>query len=177
MRIIAGTLRGHTFDSPGSQRTHPMSDKMRGAVFNVLGDISGLTVLDAFAGSGALGLEALSRGAGRVLFIDSDATAQKVINYNLRKLGLGTAAQLARTTVQTWSKSNPALQFDLVLADPPYDDPQSATIMQLTGHLKPKGVLVLSWPGKTAVPELGSLALVSNKNYNDSQLIFYRHAE
>ena len=72
MRIIAGYLGGRQFNSPRSNRTHPMSDKARGGLFNALGDISGLTVLDAFAGSGALSFEAISRGAESVIAVDID---------------------------------------------------------------------------------------------------------
>jgi 16S rRNA (guanine(966)-N(2))-methyltransferase RsmD len=76
MRIIAGTLGGRTFESPHGRRTHPMSDKVRGSLFNTLGDIDGLTILDAFAGSGALAFEAISRGAEHVLAIEIDNRAQ-----------------------------------------------------------------------------------------------------
>jgi 16S rRNA (guanine966-N2)-methyltransferase len=79
MRVIAGFLGGRNFDSPGGHRTHPMSDKVRGAVFGVLGDIKGLSVLDAFAGSGALSIEAVSRGAKYAVAIDVDKRAHAVM--------------------------------------------------------------------------------------------------
>jgi 16S rRNA (guanine966-N2)-methyltransferase len=83
MRIIAGRLGGRHFASPQGRRTHPMSDKMRGALFNALGDIDGLSVLDAFAGSGALAFEAVSRGAGHAVAIDVDKSAQRAIAENI----------------------------------------------------------------------------------------------
>ena len=79
LRIIAGNLGGRFIDSPDTATTHPMSERMRGALFNILGDITGKVVLDPFAGSGALGLEALSRGAASALFLERDAKAQKTI--------------------------------------------------------------------------------------------------
>src|ERR1039458_7477259 len=88
MRVIAGFLGGRNFDSPGGHRTHPMSDKVRGAIFGVLGDIKGLTVLDAFAGSGALAIEAISRGAKRAVAIEVDKGAHTVITENIKALGI-----------------------------------------------------------------------------------------
>ncbi|MEI6237412.1 MAG: RsmD family RNA methyltransferase [Candidatus Saccharibacteria bacterium] len=88
MRIVAGNLRGHHFDSPKNAKTHPMSDKMRGALFNMLGDIEGLTVFDAFGGSGALSFEAISRGAKSAIITEVDKYAWAVIKQNSDKLKL-----------------------------------------------------------------------------------------
>src|SRR3954464_3149409 len=98
MRIIAGRLGGRQFNSPKGHRTHPMSEKGRGALFNALGDISGLTVLDAFAGSGALSFEAISRRAASVLAIDSDKNAQRAIAENIASLGLSRQVKLIKTS-------------------------------------------------------------------------------
>src|ERR1700733_7722884 len=94
MRIIAGKLGGRSFDSPGTDKTHPMSDKMRGALFNILGDVDDLIVLDAFGGSGALSLEAVSRGARSAIIMDSDRRAQQTIQENIQSLGLQDQIQL-----------------------------------------------------------------------------------
>ena len=88
MRIIAGRLGGRVFSTPHSARTHPMADRVRGALFNVLGDLSGLTVFDPFTGSGALAYEAVSRGAATVLCIDTDKAAQKTVKENISALGI-----------------------------------------------------------------------------------------
>src|SRR4051812_43097697 len=98
MRIIAGTMGGRTFSSPHGHRTHPMSDKMRGALFNTLGDIGGLTILDAFAGSGALSFEAVSRGARHATAIDSDRSAQQTITENIRSLSLNKHVKLIKAS-------------------------------------------------------------------------------
>lgn len=177
MRVIAGSLGGRTFDSPHSFKTHPMSDKIRGALFNILGDIEGLTVLDAFAGSGALSFEAVSRGAASVLAIDSDRSAQKVISANIKKLRLSTKIKLIQASANAWLQTNTSKTFDIVLCDPPYNDTQQNLIERLTQSVKPEGILVLSWPGDAAPPDLVSLKKVAHRTYGDAQLIFYRFEE
>lgn len=176
MRIIAGTLGGRNFGSPRSQRTHPMSDKVRGALFNALGDIEGLSLLDAFAGSGALSFEAVSRGASTALAIDNDKPAQQAIEESIASLGLGARVRLIKANCGSWSDNNPAQQFDIIVADPPYDKLQPAILTKLTKHLKPGGLYVLSWPGGAVAPELGGCSLAAHKSYGDAQLLFFRQA-
>jgi 16S rRNA (guanine966-N2)-methyltransferase len=150
-----------------------MSDKIRGALFNILGDIDGLSVLDSFAGSGALGFEALSRGAPSVLMVESDKSAQRAIAENIQALGLGKQAKLVKANVGSWSDNNPAEQFDLVLCDPPYDKLQLTLLQKLVRHVAAGGTYVLSWPGKLAAPEFVGMEMVANKTYGDSQLVFF----
>ena len=174
MRIIAGTLGGRIFDSPTGHRTHPMSDKMRGALFNALGDIKGLTVLDAFAGSGALSFEAVSRGALHALAIDVDTSAVTTINENAQSLGVATKVKAIRAGIVAWLTTSQDGAFDIILADPPYDDLQLPAIQKLVNRLKPNGVFVLSWPGKRNAPSFDRLELLQTNDYGDSQLLFYR---
>lgn len=174
MRIIAGKLKGRAFDAPKGHRTHPMSDKMRGALFNVLGDIEDLTVLDAFAGSGALGFEAVSRGARSVVLLDNDRAAQQAIAQNIRQLGLQDKVKLTSVSAGTWFTTNPSARFDLVLCDPPYDDQQLAVIARLAQLVERGGLLILSWPGGQDLPELTNLELIESRQYGDAQLGFYR---
>src|SRR3982751_244511 len=103
MRIIAGELKGREFRSPHGHKTHPMSDKVRGALFNVLGDIEGLTFLDAFAGSGALAFEAASRGAKSVVAVDNDSSAHKIIGQNIKDLRLEKIVKVTRANTGGWS--------------------------------------------------------------------------
>lgn len=173
MRIIAGRLGGRQFDSPG-HRTHPMSDKMRGALFNILGDVSGSTVLDAFAGTGALSFEAISRGAASAVAIDSDIHAQRTIATNTRALGLGRVIKLIKASAGAWLETQQGTQFDLVLCDPPYHDLQIGTIEKLTNAVAPSGIMVLSWPAKTTLPDLTPLKQIDNRSYGDAQLGFYQ---
>lgn len=173
MRIIAGHLGGRVFDAPGTAKTHPMGDKIRGALFNILGDIEGLTVLDAFAGSGALGFEALSRGARSVVAIEHDHAAQRVIAHNSAMLGLTARLTLVAASVQSWLQANPDAQYDLVLCDPPYDDLQDPLLERLTAYIKPEGLLVISWPAGTVLPDFPALKKVAHRSYGDAQLVFY----
>ena len=143
MRIIAGSLGGRQFVSPRGHRTHPMSDKIRGALFNALGDIGGLSVLDAFAGSGALGYEAISRGARHVTAIDSDPAAQRAIAENITSLKLSRHIKLIRASATAWLSTTDEA-FDIVLCDPPYDDVQVALLAQLA-QWRPSG-----WPGQSS---------------------------
>lgn len=174
MRIIAGTLKGRVFDSPGTHRTHPMSDKMRGALFNMLGDIENLTLLDAFAGSGALGFEAISRGAMSVTLIDADLPAQKTITRNIAALDLGGQAKLIKASANAWLGTSAGKTFDIVLCDPPYDDLQVNLIVRLASCVAPGGLLVLSWPGGEQLPTLPELSLIESRSYGDGRLGFYR---
>jgi len=174
MRIIAGTLGGRTFNSPHGHRTHPMSDKIRGALFNALGDLSGLTVLDAFSGSGALSFEAISRGAHSALAIESDRLAQRTIGENIKALGVQRTVKLIKASANAWLQTSEQQQFDVVLLDPPYDDVQEQLLQRLTSTVKPHGILAVSWPGNQPTPQFEGFAVIKERAYGDAQLIFYR---
>jgi 16S rRNA (guanine966-N2)-methyltransferase len=154
-----------------------MSDRVRGALFNRLGDIEELTVLDAFAGSGALSFEAASRGAASVLAIEIDKSAQTSIARGIKELELQQRVKLVKANSSGWSNNNAEEQFDIVIAAPPYDDLQLPLIQKLVRHVKKSGIFVLDWPGNLTVPELQSLELISAHSYGDAQLGFYRYAE
>ncbi len=174
MRIIAGALGGRQFVSPRSQRTHPMADRVRGALFNTLGDIEGLTILDAFAGSGALSFEGLSRGAASALMIEIDKPAQMAITSSITTLGLGSQAKLVKANCSGWSDKNPDQTFDVVIVAPPYDDLQLTVVTKMVRHITTGGLLILDWPGKMEAPTFAGLEIVEQKNYGDAQLVFYR---
>jgi 16S rRNA (guanine966-N2)-methyltransferase len=174
MRIIAGTLKNREFKSPHGHKTHPMSDKVRGSLFNVLGDIEGLTFLDAFTGSGALAVEAASRGAASVIAVDSDTSAHKTLDQNVKELDLKNVKAIKANT-GGWNIHNMEKRFDIVLLDPPYEDLQLNLLQKLIKrHVKPAGLAVLSFPGKQDAPEFEKTKIVSTKNHGDSQLVFYR---
>lgn len=176
MRVIAGSLGGRSFDAPRGHRTHPMSDKIRGALFNILGDVSGLTVLDAFAGSGALSIEAVSRGADSVIAIDLDKEAYETIQKNVAALALKDTITVMRKNVAGWSRNNQHMQFDIVLADPPYNDIRPVLLQKLTAQVKPGGLFVLSWPGSEPERQFEGVKVVQTKSYGDAKLIFYQRA-
>jgi 16S rRNA (guanine966-N2)-methyltransferase len=174
LRVIAGTLGGRLFDAPDTTATHPMGDRIKGSLFNILGNIAEKTVLDPFAGSGALSFEAISRGAKSVLLLERDKRAQRVIQQNIDSLGIGEKAKLVAVNCRSWSQKNPGQKFDLILADPPYNDGQLSTISILSGHLKPKGLMVLSYPGRGSVPTVNGVVVVDNRFYGDAALAFYQ---
>ncbi|PID30629.1 16S rRNA (guanine(966)-N(2))-methyltransferase RsmD [Candidatus Saccharibacteria bacterium] len=174
MRVIAGRLGGRLFASPHGHRTHPMSEKARGAIFNALGDVAGLSFLDAYAGSGALSIEAISRGGSSTLAIDVDTAAVKTIAENCKTLGITNVVQVLRKNVSGWSRNNQTQQFDIVMADPPYDDIRPDVLARLTAHVKPGGVYVLSWPAGAALPALQHMEQIAHKPLGDIHLVFYR---
>jgi len=174
MRVIAGTLGGRLFDSPGTQRTHPMSDKARGALFNMLGDIKGLSVLDAFGGTGALSFEAISRGARNVITIDDDKAAQKTIERNIETLGLEEKVELVKAGAGPWMRRHQDAKFDIILCDPPYNDPQFNVLDRLAAHVKPDGIFVLSWPSSVEIPVFPGITQIEQRAHGDLRLIFYR---
>jgi 16S rRNA (guanine966-N2)-methyltransferase len=177
VRVISGALGGRQFDSPGTRRTHPMSDKMRGALFNILGELGGLTVLDAFGGSGALSFEAVSRGASEVTVMDSDRAAQATIGRNIRNLTLQDSVRLVKAPALSWLGTNPEAKFNIILCDPPYDDLQPQTLEALATRLQPAGVFVLSYPASEELPHFEGLSLVKQQHYGDAQLGFYLAGE
>jgi 16S rRNA (guanine966-N2)-methyltransferase len=174
MRVIAGTLGGRVFDSPGTTRTHPMSDTARGALFNVLGDIEGLSVLDAFAGTGALSFEAASRGAASALAIENDRTAQKTITRNIAALDVGSTVKLIATSANAWLTTAEPQTFDIVVCDPPYEDLQTDLVARLSERVAPDGLLVLSLPASAEAPVFEGFEQARARSYGDMQLVFYR---
>lgn len=173
MRVIAGRLGGRRFISPRGHRTHPMSDKIRGALFNTLGELDGLTVLDPFAGSGALAYEAVSRGAERAMAIDIDTSAQQAITANISDLGLKHQVKLIRASAGAWLSTSDE-HFDIVLCDPPYEDYQAKLLGQLADRAKSGGLVVLSLPPTASVELPDTFEKLLVKDYGDAQLVFYR---
>lgn len=174
MRVIAGRLGGRLFDSPHTYRTHPMSDKARGALFNILGDIGGMTVLDPFSGTGAISFEAISRGAGSAITIEADRQAQKIVAANIASLGLNERVQLVGGMANSWLTKNRDKTFDIVVCDPPYNDLQYDLVERLERTVKPGGIFVVSWPSGGDLPRFRTLELVDRRTYGDMQLVFYR---
>lgn len=155
-----------------------MSDKVRGALFNALGDIVGLTILDAFAGSGALSFEAISRGAKFAIAIEQDKSAHQTIKSNIKELQLSDGVKAIRANVSGWSDNNPNVEFDVVLLDPPHDNLQPNLINKIaTAHTKINGILALSLPPGTENFLERNFVLLDSKHYGDIQLVFYRRTE
>ena len=174
LRLISGTFGGRIIEGSGTNRTHPMGERIRGALFNIIGsEVDGAVVLDAFAGSGSLGLEAVSRGATHATFVERDRAAQVVITNNVKTLGVETHTKLIKAPVATWLEKTDQ-QFDIIFADPPYHDLQLSTVGKLTKLLKPNGLMVLSYTGKGEVPTDLGVVVVDNRKYGDAVLAFYQ---
>lgn len=183
MRVIAGSLRSRTLQAPPGLHTRPTSDRLRETLFNVLAPrIEGAHFLDLYAGSGAVGIEALSRGAGRAVFVERSAAPLKALRGNLARLGLREGFEVFAGTVAAFlRRSNPDAGFDLVFMDPPYDDePEYGTALGLLGGLAAGllngGALVIAeHRRKDELDEsYGALARSRVLRQGDAALSFYR---
>ena len=139
MRIISGKYKNRELKSPNSSKTHPMGERERLAIFNMLGNLAGKTVLDLFAGTGALGLEALSRGAASCTFAEKDYKAIACLKQNLQDLDY---FQIIKKDVYSLDLPD---QFDLIFIDPPYDQFDSR-VLDFQKYLNKDGIMVISSP-------------------------------
>ncbi len=175
MRIISGERRGARIAAPKGTVTRPTGDRVREAAYNLIGPVEGAAVLDLFAGSGAMGLEALSRGARRCVFVESDRSACAVIRENLEKLRLTGAVVLARDVFQALREERAADRFyDLVLVDPPYrswPDLQSRLADALPAVLAPAGLLVVETAA--GVEPVLPLALTTSRRYGAARVTLF----
>lgn len=178
IRVIAGKFGGRKIEAPdfSNSRTKPMGERIRNAMFNRIGgEIDGARVLDAFAGTGSVGLEALSRGAATVTFVERDKIAQKILSKNVSLLGVEDSAEIVRTTVNNWLETSEPEFYDIILADPPYHDLQLSTVSRLFGLLKPNGLMVLSHSGRGEGPNLeNGIVVVDNRSYGNATLTSFR---
>jgi len=177
MRIIAGRFRRRQLAGPVSDGVRPTSDRLRETLFNVLGPgVEGARVLDAFAGTGALGLEALSRGAGAAVLVEHDPRALAVIADNVRRCGAQAECRVVRGRFP--SAAAPLSPFDLVLLDPPYDTTSLEALVEAAAlMLSAAGLVVLEHARRREAPEVaGSLKRVRLLIAGDSALSFYRPA-
>ena len=172
MRIVAGSCKGARIVAPRGRATRPTSDRVREALFQILGSVEGMRVLDLFAGSGALGLEALSRGASNAVFVESDRDAVRTIERNVERLGLAGASVVRSDAVRFLAAE--AGQYDVVFVDPPYEMVESLR-MSLATHLPrvlaPPGVLVLE-TAATIEPDL-SLPVRTSRRYGSTRVTIF----
>lgn len=166
IRISSGQYRNRKIATPGGA-THPMGERERLALFNMISEyLPGARVLDAFAGSGALGIEAMSRGAGTVVFVEKATPACRVIQENLKELGI--EAEVRSENVVNFTKD---AEFDVIIADPPYDNYKIDEVTHLLQFLRSKGILVLSHPGEA--PELPKMELLKSRKYAAATISIY----
>ncbi|HEX7843875.1 MAG TPA: 16S rRNA (guanine(966)-N(2))-methyltransferase RsmD [Kofleriaceae bacterium] len=180
MRIVGGTLGGRVLRAPGGAATRPTSEKVREAMFgilgSILGSIEGAHVLDLFAGTGALGIEALSRGAAHATFVDSARPAVAAIRGNLRALGLEDRAAVIAGDAVSAVRQAPAAPWRLVFVDPPYRSDLAARAVTALppGHLAPGAVIVIEHDRHNPPPEtLGSLLRTDQRRYGDTLISFF----
>ena len=155
MRIIAGSCKGHRIDAPPGRRTRPTSDRVRENVFNLVQSwVDGATVLDLFAGSGAMGIEALSRGAERAVFVEADAQACRVIDRNLEKLRLSGARVFCSDVGRFLATDRGS--YDLIFCDPPYEEYAALepALARYLPRLAAEDGLVVVETARTTEPEL-----------------------
>ena len=176
MRIIAGAKKGHRIAAPKGDNTRPTGDRVREALFNTLGPLEDATVADLFAGSGALGLEALSRGARSCVFVESGHAASRVIQANLLKLGLtGAMVQKRDAFAFLREEAKRGTRYDLVLCDPPYGEWEKLEgdlAELLPPVLAEDAVLVVETDARTE-PQL-PLDLVTTRRYGSARITLFR---
>jgi 16S rRNA (guanine966-N2)-methyltransferase len=175
MRIIAGSRRGSRIFAPKGLDTRPTGDRVREAAFNLIGPVDGMEVLDLYAGSGAMGLEALSRGAAHATFVDSDREAAATILRNVEKLGLHNATVLREDAARRLATdATSGRRYDLVLIDPPYRT-LSAVLPMLAANLPAvlaSGGLVVVESDSREEPELG-LERRTSRRYGSARVTVF----
>jgi 16S rRNA (guanine966-N2)-methyltransferase len=175
MRIIAGTHRGRRIAAPKGPHTRPTGDRVREALFDIVGPVDGASVLDLYAGSGALGLEALSRGAATCVFAETDSAACRVIRRNLETLGLTGGLVVQRDAAGLLRGEAAAGRLhDLVLADPPYDrwDAVAADLGALLPQVLAGSGLAVVETSARVEPQL-PLDLVTSRRYGSARLTVF----
>jgi 16S rRNA (guanine966-N2)-methyltransferase len=182
MRIIAGRFRGHALKTPKTYRVRPTSDRLRETLFNVLahsyGDpVEGARVLDLFAGTGALGLEALSRGAAFALFVEDGVEARGLLRGNAEALGVGGISRIFRRDATRLGPAHPNEPFSLVFADPPYGKGLAEKALMAAregGWLVPDALIVVEEAGDAAFTVPAGFEEIETRSYGEAKLIFLR---
>ena len=185
MRIVGGQFRGRTLATPKTLAVRPTADRLREAVFNILvhayGDpVAGARVLDLFAGTGALGLEALSRGAAFALFIDDAAEARALMRENVEALGLGGMSRIFRRDATKLGAAHPVEPFSLVFLDPPYRQglaEKALASAQAGGWLKPDALVVVEEAAAAGFKTPAGFAESERRRYDDTEVVFLRPRE
>ncbi len=182
MRIIGGSLRGRTFSAPEGMLTRPTGDRVREALFNILfGRVQGTTVLDGFAGSGALSFEALSRGAASATLFDVDAGAAQTLRRNAAALGLSGRCDIRSADFLQGAPALHGQGFGLVFLDPPYAAGLLDRSLELVGRhglLSPGGIVVAEHSANAVLPgELAGLAAFDRRRYGIAALTLYKRQD
>ena len=178
LRIISGEFGSRLISANVGRATHPMGDRVRSALFNLI-DVKDKKILDAYAGTGAIGLEALSHGAAKVDFIDNNKQSQRVISENIALLGVENKTKLYKMSVNTFLESvidSNNEKYDIIFADPPYHllPKEFSTFFRLKNVVKTNGLMILSYPGRLRVPTVNGVVVVDNREYGEAALVVFR---
>jgi 16S rRNA (guanine966-N2)-methyltransferase len=182
MRVVGGSLRGRILAAPKTQTIRPTADRLRESLFNILihayGDpITGARVLDLFAGTGALGIEALSRGAAFALFVDDGAEARALLRENVATLGLGGVSRIFRRNATKLGPAHPVEPFSLAFLDPPYGQELAERALvsaRAGGWLKPDALIVVEEAKKSAFAAPEGFTELECRGYDDTEFVVLR---
>ena len=182
MRVVSGRLRGRTLQAPKTQAIRPTADRLREALFNILlhgfGDpVAGARVLDCFAGTGALGIEAISRGAAFALFVDNSAEARALLRGNIEALGLGGVTRVFRRDATRLGPAHPVEPFSLLFADPPYGKGLAETALVAArkgGWLEQDALAVVEEASGSGFSPPDGFTEVERRVYDDTTFHFLR---
>lgn len=183
MRIVGGKFRGRALAAPRSEAIRPTSDRLRESLFNVLAHayddpITGARVIDLFAGTGAMGLEALSRGAAFALFVDDGAEARGLLRENIETLGLGGVTRVFRRDATRLGAAERTAPFDLVFCDPPYSRdlaPRALASAAAGSWLAPGALCVVEEAATATLPCPERFSEIERRAYGDTQVLFARY--
>ena len=182
MRVVGGRLRGRNLASPSSREIRPTADRLRESVFNILmhaydNPIQDARVLDLFAGTGALGIEAISRGAKFVLFVDNGADARALLRNNVESLGLGGVTKVYRRDATDPGPAHPVEPFSLVFLDPPYGKAlaeKALASLRDGGWLKPEALMVVEEVKAAAFTAPEGFEELERRAYDDTEFVFLK---
>ena len=185
MRVVGGSLRGRALAAPKSQSIRPTADRLREALFNILvhaydNPIEGARVLDLFAGTGALGIEALSRGSAFALFVDDGAEARALLRENVATLGLGGTSRIFRRDATKLGEPRPLAPFSLAFLDPPYGQGLATAALNSArtgGWLTPDALIVVEEATKAQFAAPGGFRELDRRRYDDTEFVFLRLGE
>ncbi len=180
MRVVAGRLKGRALASPASRAIRPTSDRLRETMFDIIGSrhtglLEGARVVDLFAGTGALAIEAISRGAAFALFVDSGAEARALIRANVEALGLGGVTRIWRADATKLGNAPAGPAFDLAFLDPPYGQGLASPALGALvagGWLRPGGLAIVEESEKADISAPDGLILLDERSYGDTKLAF-----
>lgn len=184
MRIVAGKFRGHPLASPLSDAIRPTADRVRESIFDILtnrlgADLGGVAVLDLFAGTGAMGLEALSRGASSCVFVDSGIEARAILRENIERFGLGGVTRMLRRDATQLGPAGNLGPFGLVFADPAYGEGLGERALASAlegGWLAAEAMIVLEEARTANITPPTGLELLDRRTYGDTEVLLFSRA-